>query len=799
MPELDDVSSLILGNAPQQATGGVNANNLGNLRPAGQSTGFQQPTSREQSIQDIDNQLKIYGEKHGINTLRGVISRWAPPNENDTNAYINAVAQRTGLKPDQPINLSDPAVRHIISGPIIIQEKGLKNIIGGGQQAQQPQQIQQQDQGDDVSNLILGTQQPSQTKQKQYAPTDVIASKLLNKVSPISVNPKEVTEGSLGEKALGAGEAILSAAAPIVGVPLSAAAQLAYNITHGIRADNPNQEVAQKVQQALSYEPKTEAGKKYAEQIGQAFEASKLPPIMPEVAGIRIAEKPKTPKIATEQLKEQFFGKQEPNLENAQNLGAASVGAAETSLQSRIKAALNEASPQTREALKNVPLDKLATEENVKVIENHNKFNKFGLTPTEGQALESPSLMSDEYNARKQDPNLQARFEERDPKLIQAFNDIKEKVAPDVFENDPIRLASMPLDKLKNDYINEQLRIRSLYDKANRAVGESQSPIDVGALRENIINGLKEKQRTRYVPAALQADLDEVLQKGYMTAEEYENFRTDTATIARTNSDPMARQAASIIRDKLEQVPIKDEFAQYKPLYDEARKAVADLKAKEKIPAYKAAISDTRTEEQIESGVPHPAANSFIAKHYSANTPQVNIENMLNLIGRNSLEHQALNKLKIDEFKLNSGIKNDKGTVSQDSLNKQIYHQHGSNLPVMMGNEITKDLRDLADVANLSEPRKGVHSVNTSNSEVLREEHEAKKAAKEIAENIIAGGAEAYVNTHVPFGGTVARKVLGGFKAEKEAKKAAKAAAEESKRRLSSTAGVKLKDIGKKD
>ena len=494
------------------------------------------------------------------------------------------------------------------------------------------------------------------------------------------------------------------------------------------------------------------------------------------------------------------FEKSFPKFEEAPTVGSkqtmAGVGAAESNLQNRVQTALNDAPDYLKQSLKDTPVDKLATEENLKVIENHNKFAKFDLVPTEGQALQNASLMSNEFNARKTDPNLQARFEERDPKLIQGFNRIKEDLSPDVFENDPIRLASMPLDRMKNDFINEQANIRNLYDKANRAAGGSQAPIDIGALRENIINGLKEKQRTRYVPPRLQADLDEILAQGYLTPEQYENFRTDTATIARTSKDPLESQAAYIIRDKLEQVPIKDEFAQYKPLYDEARKAVAALKAKEKNPAYKAAISDTRTLDEIEAGVPHPAANNFLANHYSAKTPQVNIERMLDLIGRNSAEHQALNKLKIDEFKLNSGIKNDSGTVNQAALNKIIYHQNQSNLPVMFGNTIAKDLQDLADVANLSEPRKGVHSVNVSNTEILRQEN-AAKAAKETASNIAAGLTESAINMKVPFGGTILRSTFSGMKAEREAKAQAKAAQEESDKRLSPKAGIKLKDIGK--
>ena len=63
--------------------------------------------------------------KRGVNTIRGLISIYAPENENNTDAYVAAVSQRTGIKPDQEIDLTDPAVRHIISGAMMIQEKGV--------------------------------------------------------------------------------------------------------------------------------------------------------------------------------------------------------------------------------------------------------------------------------------------------------------------------------------------------------------------------------------------------------------------------------------------------------------------------------------------------------------------------------------------------------------------------------------------------------------------------------------------------------------------------------------------------
>ena len=781
---MEDFSQFLMGGQQQKPTspppGSSNQYNVGNLRPAGSSTGFQQPSSYEEGIKNMDTQLGIYGQKHGIKTLRGIISRYAPSSENDTENYINFVSQRTGLKPDQEIDLNNLVVRHVISGPMILMEKGSKNIFGQSSQTSQAQPT------DSFESFLTGssaktTQEPEKPKTisevgKQFG-KDVM--KPLSEMSWEGFK-KESLLPKIATGMAGTGEE---------------KKQLAEDIYKGSeKFVSGVQEFAKHPLESIK-NVGTELLERPGKFVGEAIKGTIYDPELALLPGGTVAKQGEKLAIrageaispAAKAMAEQFAAKQPAMV---------GVGAAESNLANRVQTALNEAPEYLKQSLKDVPVEKLATPENLKAIENHNKFAKFDLTPTEGQALENTSLMSSEFNSRKIDPNLQARFEERDPKLIQGFNNIKEKASPDVFENDPARLASMPLDRVKDIHQQKELNASNLWREANLASGSSQSPIDVGALRENIINGLKEKQRTRYVPEALKADLDEVLAQGYMTPEQYENFRTDTATISRKNPDPMARQAAAIIRQKLEQVPIKDEFAQYKPLYDAARKATADLHNFEKSSLVKAAISDTRTAEEIAAGMPHPAAKNFMSQHYSAKTPQVEIERMLDLIGRNSPEHQALNKLKIDEFKLNSGIINDKGTISQTALNKQVREQHKTNLTSMFGQELSKDLEDLADVAHLTEPRKGVHSVNLSNTEILRQENVAK-AAKEAAGNIVAGGAEAIANAKIPFSGTIIRKTLGGYKAEKEAKAAAKAAQEESERRLSPKAGIKLKDLGK--
>jgi hypothetical protein len=46
----------------------------------------------------------------GDTTLTALISRWAPPSENNTAAYVQTVARETGLRADQPLNWRDPNV-----------------------------------------------------------------------------------------------------------------------------------------------------------------------------------------------------------------------------------------------------------------------------------------------------------------------------------------------------------------------------------------------------------------------------------------------------------------------------------------------------------------------------------------------------------------------------------------------------------------------------------------------------------------------------------------------------------------
>jgi len=168
----DYFGQFLLGDTKQSP----NPNNFGNIRPVGSNTGFQQYDTPEAGIQAIDDQLRIYGSKHKVKTLREAITRWAPPSENDTDSYIKNVSQRTGLNPDEEIDLSNPTIRHIISGPIILQEQGLTKVKGARKATIEQPTEQPAQSTDEFSDFLGGstTKQPLQTKQNLPSKEEVI-------------------------------------------------------------------------------------------------------------------------------------------------------------------------------------------------------------------------------------------------------------------------------------------------------------------------------------------------------------------------------------------------------------------------------------------------------------------------------------------------------------------------------------------------------------------------------------------------------------------------------------------------
>lgn len=118
---------------------GLRNNNPGNIENNGipwdglssrqTDSRFYQFESPEWGIRALGKILLNYQRHHGIDTVRGIVNRWAPPIENDTAAYVAAVARRVGVEPDEPINVA--RVLPALTAAIIKHENGIQPYSDG--------------------------------------------------------------------------------------------------------------------------------------------------------------------------------------------------------------------------------------------------------------------------------------------------------------------------------------------------------------------------------------------------------------------------------------------------------------------------------------------------------------------------------------------------------------------------------------------------------------------------------------------------------------------------------------------
>ena len=70
--------------------------------------------------------LRNYRERHGLKTLAQIIGRWAPAQENDTAAYVRAVAKAMRLHPRTVIDPWDSVTLRNLIAAIIRHENGVQ-------------------------------------------------------------------------------------------------------------------------------------------------------------------------------------------------------------------------------------------------------------------------------------------------------------------------------------------------------------------------------------------------------------------------------------------------------------------------------------------------------------------------------------------------------------------------------------------------------------------------------------------------------------------------------------------------
>jgi len=685
---MDDFVQFLTGGSQKSPT----LTNVGNIRPVGSSTGFQQYATTEEGIKAVDDNLKAYGSKHKINTLRGVISRWAPSSENDTDSYINFVSQKTGLKPDEEIDLSNPAIRHIISGPIILQEQGLTKLKGTPQ---------------------------STTQQSQEQPTDDFVSFLTQKPE-VAVETNQQPKKSLAPSR----EDVIKAVAPqqqktTVGASTTALADIIPNIG-GTVADIGAYTAAR---YGLKKSP--QEARQIADVYSEGFKS-------PFAKATGLAGTEEYANAPANKLMD-FIGR---NIEKGASWISKNTGMAQEDVQNIINAGsfvAPEVAGRVYSKVKGKPvggidetmLGQFAKRKEAEIgVEPPKQFKsqisedvlhdvrlkKASELPvpvelTSGQAAQDPILISRERNERGFKEAHAQRFNEQNKALQDNANIIKQNVAPNITTTDYVADASNLIDSVKSIKEANALKTKEAYKALEEASG-GKFPIDGKKFANNAIEKLTSEDRLDYLPSTIKTKLDSYAAgTKEMNFNLFENLRSDLAAEMRKADragDGNMKHVLSVVRDQLENLPMQEGDAALKRLADNARKtAKADFDLEKSNPLYSKVLNEAADSKDF--------IQNFVIRSKNADFIK-----SIDLLKNDPTALEHLRSGTMDYIIRESTDAS--GNFSNAKFNKAIENLNvNKKLDALFG-EHSKQLQDLAEVSKIVEARPKGSFVNESNT-----------------------------------------------------------------------------------
>lgn len=580
--------------------------------------------------------------------------------------------------------------------------------------------------------------------------TSSVGGSLADRV-PGSVQQPEYKEPSLLDKALGSHEAGLSLVTGALAAPVAAIGGVASNLLSGKFGTREGTQVAQDrfkdILGSLTYQPRTEGGKSVLGSIASALDASKLAGLGPTeamtVGGLAAAPAkiaPTSPLAATKPPMQGLA----PQL--------ASVGAAAMEPKAQAMALVANASPEIKGAAE-AAIKSAGNNVNLNAIKRHVEADSLPVKVdlTQGQATGDIVKLSNEQNRRAANPDVARRFNEQNKALVENTNAIRELAAPDVFVNTKPAIGELPINayKAKDAALNADISAKY---KALKDANGGAFPIDVKQLLSATEQALKADLKTRFVPPELRLTLKDIAKNGAMSFEDFESLRTITARIQRSPSaDGNAKQAAAIIREQLENLPLTKGAEGLKALADDARAAAksrADFfspKSTKYDPAYKAVVEGKAS------------ADHFIDKYLIGQDLKY-VERMKANLAHDPVAQQALPAGAMNYLKSSAGIIDDAGNFSQAGYNKAL-DSIRPKLGVIFEVPQKQQVETLGNVARYTQEQPRGSFVNNSNTLVGFLGETAATTAEGVA-NVAAHGVPVGTWTRKLFSGNAEKKTV---------------------------------------
>lgn len=301
------------------------------------------------------------------------------------------------------------------------------------------------------------------------------------------------------------------------------------------------------------------------------------------------------------QMQQQFAARQgQPGVQpgGMQSAGAAATQTPEM-MRGNVNAALSNASPELQAHISSQPVERV----NVPALETRSLEEKHGVNLLTSQRVGDTTGYSEAWNQRGKN-GLVGDFEQQPKQLAQAFEQSKARNAPRIpaevdaselgqhqinglAEKDALRVQN--IDKAYQDF-------RDKYVESRQAAGlpvDNDFPVNGNAFLNNAQKALTDQLLQHDVPPSVKNLLDDISKKdGKLSFSEFINLdkRLSAKTREGTGSE---RQAAFVIRQELQKIPLEAEAAALEPMY---RNAVSLAKERFDViksnPAYRKAIGE---------------------------------------------------------------------------------------------------------------------------------------------------------------------------------------------------------------
>ena len=537
---------------------------------------------------------------------------------------------------------------------------------------------------------------------------------------------------TMWDKAKGLGEAALATGTGLVAGAVGPLAGAAYGITHGYgtaegarAAENVGGDVAEK----LTYQPSTQAGQRYAQNVGDAVNDSGVIALAP-ISDMQMLGHMKKPSagIPVSDITQEAPARVEPMMKPRIKLsvdgsqtpidatgapiqqvpitvkatGPQSVGAAASSYSQQARAA--GVTPEVQAAID-------ATEGtpsfNRTAAERHIEASSLPVPMelSDGQATGNIHQISYEQNNRGKFPEYGNRFNAQNGQLVENINAIRDESSPQIFGANHVENGQSLIDFYNAKDAGLNADISAKYQALKDANG-GEFPLKGSDFVNSADKALKADNVTRFLPSEVGGILGDLREGGPMTYSDFENYRTILAQQARKaarSGDGTAEHAISLVRNSLENIPMSDETAAIKPLADAARSAAKsrfDLLRQD--PAYNAAVNG--------SVAPDDFINKFVIKGKTGDLGVMR-DNLMD----EPMAQQVIAAGTINHLKTRAGITGNEGNFNQAGYNKAL-EALSPKLNQLVPPEQARNLQSLGNVARYTMEQKRGTYVNNANT-----------------------------------------------------------------------------------